>query len=444
MSEVLSIILDLCRGLEDRLFFACRKPKNSRQVGPGRFEPVVSQIRRLPVKIIIDILFTLCAGAPEHDNSFQSWASQTSQERLDTLAQTHLVQLSQDSHGDLIVVEMDLKHWSRLYTRILVLSLERSATFPLSISLWAGATRAAFRRQKQVNFLMDLPVFEFISSAKGNLPLLQTVHLPGTNVEEVNIFEVAPRLSRIYVEGLWRPGLPLFPWIQLNQILYLYSQAQHSLPLMPHCVSDSVFWLWHVTVSAMLPHSLQPIISDIRSLGLTLDDQGDSLHCSRMFDEIIANFTLPRLRVLCIGEIGETPTTSTQDTLETLQLGDVSTTDHEPIECLVRLPLLEHLLIVDLLLTDGEGEDVHDRHIVVTDHLLARLFWTSDSTTCVLCFDARLLLDQVKSRISPRSQGPPFQFHVCRAPSCQKDLDPDVWAQLRDLDNKRELMFFYF
>ncbi|KAJ7276900.1 hypothetical protein C8J57DRAFT_1504736 [Mycena rebaudengoi] len=113
---------------------------------------------------------------------------------------------------------------------------------------------------------------------------------------------------------------------------------------------------------------------------LTLDDQGDSLYCSRMFDAIIANLMLPRLRVLRIGEIWETPTTSTQvlawdqhnflgfiaqssfqDTVETLQLGDVSITDHKLIECLVHLPLLEHLLIADLLLTDGEGQDVHNR-----------------------------------------------------------------------------------
>ncbi|KAJ6598592.1 hypothetical protein B0H10DRAFT_734032 [Mycena sp. CBHHK59/15] len=219
--------------------------------------------------------------------------------------------------------------------------------------------------------------------------------------------------------------------------------------------------------AARLPLVLPSVTLEIQSLSLTLRDGShpDSDHSTAALGQILASFTIPSARELYFDTLPSdrarfwpqvqflafASRSSCGATLKSLQLHHLIITDVDLLQCLSALPLLETLAVSDYPGTEEAFRDVSD-HIVITDSLLRRLSWTSESTclvphlttfscTSLLRFDDRVLLDFVISRAREQEDNTRFEINIRAHAEHWRDLDLAVVIHLTRMKRERRLLF---
>ncbi|KAJ7673661.1 hypothetical protein DFH06DRAFT_1172974 [Mycena polygramma] len=197
-------------------------------------------------------------------------------------------------------------------------------------------------------------------------------------------------------------------------------------------------------------------MSDIQSLEWGLGDIDDEDHSRQVIGGLLGGLTLPGLQALTLNScFDEAPLFWPRDDflafasrslfhqkLTKLCLHDMVITADELVECLLEMQVLKELFIQDVPSKD---------HVLITDHLLRRLTWTSGPTFLIPRlssfrfasghhFDDYTLLDLVESRlVSGRTVMGPFKVVI----DWQREVAMDDWASacFTDLVGKRKLIF---
>ncbi|KAJ7922256.1 hypothetical protein B0H13DRAFT_129401 [Mycena leptocephala] len=216
---------------------------------------VFPPIRRLPVELLAEV-FEMCS--PFNDQSSLSrdqYSSlpdpNTPGQELDRLAQCHLLVLSQVSslwHNVALdipklwsTISLDTSLWTASCPCLSLLgaSLKRSGKHPVKIRVDASTGHLNAhpalellsqhaRRWQEVHFWVGPDFTQYLSNAKGNLPLLKTLHL-GTDWKGVDIFEIAPALRKVSFCGSTE-NIAKLPWPQIREFTYVGHRAFDPAP----------------------------------------------------------------------------------------------------------------------------------------------------------------------------------------------------------------------
>ncbi|KAJ7646049.1 hypothetical protein DFH06DRAFT_1096143 [Mycena polygramma] len=323
-----------------------------------------SPIRRLPPELLAEI-FGMCD--PPGERVLSNNIAPTKE--INRLAKKYLLQLSRVCfhwHGVAMETPMlwstiifDQTLWSscsrssKTLFDLVETSLERGADYPLTIRAAVGRGNPAERsilellgqhshRWKHVYLRVDTRCFPFLANARGRFPLLETLRL--INSSSVNhlpyiedIFESAPKLRVVFL-GDWHPTPLRLPWNTLRSFMYRIEP-----------------WL------------------DPSGGQTTLGTLLESMNCSRLAD---LRFIRSKSGAPCRWNqpcfLGFVSRSSLHMTLRILQI-DAALEDHELLQCLAVLPLLEVLYI----------SDSKNRHPTITDNLLQQLVWRPDQPCLV-------------------------------------------------------------
>ncbi|KAJ6464616.1 hypothetical protein C8R47DRAFT_1224687 [Mycena vitilis] len=217
---------------------------------------------------------------------------------------------------------------------------------------------------------------------------------------------------------------------------------------MQYCSQQCAFKLDDFRLSADISiPDIPPIHSDIWSLDLGLRCWSDAAVCRSTFSRILATITLPSLRHLRFrfpdlkghllwphdSFLVFAARSSLQTSLTTLSLHRMVVTEDELVECLLELPSLLNLSIQDV--------PPCEEHTLITDSLLQRLTWTSDTSSLVPClssfrvaslFRFDRLLNFVTSRIVPgKTNGRPFTLEM-KVLESNSEVEVEVLARTLD------------
>ncbi|KAJ7116198.1 hypothetical protein C8R43DRAFT_1078061 [Mycena crocata] len=477
--------IDLLENLLDRL----KSERAALQDYTVGCHSLFSPIRRLPNEVLTEI-FALCAPElyPYYSSQGTVHSFKTSLERA---AQVHLLRLSQVCCRWHEVVTCTPSLWATLeadfsvirrkrdqdrFERLIQLSLQRSATCPLTIACRAGSGLQSggpclalmvqsSARWRCIDFNIQPSTSQLFSLAKGNLPLLERLRLRGSTQSKLDVFEIAPSLHYVRLEELAQAP-PLLPWGQLGTFIYENMAGEdlisHGLPVMGRLSAFTSFTVQDLDISNLdLPTSgSSPVSFDIGYLRLGLLDHGDP-KCSQGFLVVIMGMLiLPRLKELFLeATVAESPLfwpqeqflglasrSSFDTTLTRLFLHDVVIAEGDLVECLSKLPLLLQLFIQDVV--DGTY------HTLITDSLLRRLTWTPNSDglvprinelnfTSIFTFDQHVWLDLVISRLTPgRTCGSPFNMDLHWHGGYEPDIDGEVETRLTQLEDQGEFVLW--
>ncbi|KAJ7189030.1 hypothetical protein C8R46DRAFT_935250 [Mycena filopes] len=418
---------------------------------------VASPVRRLPTELLAEI-FDMCA--PE-DQKIMSTTTPT--QEIERISKNYLLQLAQVcSHWrsvametpnlwSLIVLDTDL--WDRLpqssrtLLNLVASSLQRGGECPLTLHIAVDHGNRNDRsilellsghshRWRDVSMWIDPPSFSHLVQAKGNLGRLGVLRLASDTTwgEQIHpasdIFEIAPRLSDVRLAE-WEDLVPVLPWNQL----YLASlrlggrvPPARTMRILPLLLDTARLFIEPNSLSTPLQ---PPILSNIDNLAVEVVGAPRS---RPILGILFQSLTLPRLDMFFLEvwngffprwEQGPfldfVSRSSLQTTLTSLRI-DVVITDHELLECLATLPLLEELYIVD----SGDDSDP----ALLTEHLLQMLTRESDDT----CLVPSLYYLQLTSRFTFRDDVF-WDFIVSRVnhPCFEDDFEVAAyWCRSRD------------
>jgi hypothetical protein len=194
--------------------------------------------------------------------------------------------------------------------------------------------------------------------------------------------------------------------------------------------------------------ALITIQSDIPVLRLAVLDREGEEHSRAALGEIIGVLTLPNLRELLFrsSSPNDDPLfwpreqfpafasrSSLSETLTKLFLYHMVITKDELAECLSETKLLQELFIQDV---PGDADFEDEEHILITNSLLQRLAWRSDSSQSCLVpelhafsfaslflFDDPAFLDFLESRVVPAGDR---AFTIEAFSLIESELDPDI------------------
>ncbi|KAJ6564636.1 hypothetical protein B0H19DRAFT_1233464 [Mycena capillaripes] len=449
-------------------------------------------IRSLPPEVLLKI-FACCSQPSESDYSFISLARIASQQHMERLAKPQLLRLSRVcSHWHTIImgtpslwatIEVNLEQWflpsmAKGLTGLLTVAVERARTCPLRLKIRATSSRYAApgmdflarcsNRWQTVEIDISSRVFEDISFTSGNFPLLEALDIRGDYLDNLDIFQVAPRLREVTLrfEGAVAP--PPLPWDQLHTLNYETNSSANLcafMGLILRCTGLTVVkFLINISVLS-LPLALPPVNADLTSLAVTLTNRcSSSAHATETFSEIIGSFTLPSVTELSFRANSPLPLSwpqrrflalaarsSFRDTVTSLALHGIIITDVELLVCLAHLPRLESLAIADVPKPSADDESTD--HIVITDGLLHQLTQTADDANLIprlhifrfaslFQFAPQALLDVVSSRVeSGRTAVGPFQLEVHWDPDLAAALDPQIIEQLDALRRRGHISY---
>ncbi|KAF7362607.1 F-box domain-containing protein [Mycena venus] len=206
---------------------------------------ILAPIRRLPPELLVEIL-DFCAPP----SALQLGPTDTLVDELDRRGPRHLLRLSQvcsywrvvvKSSARLwscVVVDLDFWEESLMSSGMLMNSLDSAlnngGNYPLALR--AGLDRDHPERRRVLELLIkhahrwrDIHLWinlererDILAVAKGNLPLLENLHVDyslGPGAADLDIFEVAPRLTKVMFRGDVS-GIPILPWPQLKSFSY--------------------------------------------------------------------------------------------------------------------------------------------------------------------------------------------------------------------------------
>ncbi|KAJ7445292.1 hypothetical protein FB451DRAFT_1055675 [Mycena latifolia] len=225
-----------------------------------RCRSVFAPVRRLPTEILGEI-FSLCALEPMQ--LFVFWEHKTPRNNIDRVAQTHL--LRSWATIDVDLSETQPRDITKI-TKLLSLSLRRSANYPLTIHVHAGRSidpsRAVLEllaehssRWQTADIYISEFAFAYISAAKGNLPLLERLNISGASLSLLDIFEDAPNLTRVSFSELGS-DLPKLPWSQLHGVTYSHvwsvDNLRDGLQIMGRCPSGCRFSIFDLDIADLL------------------------------------------------------------------------------------------------------------------------------------------------------------------------------------------------
>ncbi|KAJ7464136.1 hypothetical protein FB451DRAFT_1562008 [Mycena latifolia] len=317
-------------------------------------------------------------------------------------------------------------------TNLLSLSLQRSANSPLTIHLRAESQTAGpalelvaqhSARWRAADIYILPQVFTYIAAAKGNLPLLELLEIGGSALDQLDVFDTAPKLTEVKISCFGADN-PQLPWPQLQQVTYEYTGPTlhivdgfgEGLQVMQQCSSACKFSLFDLDFTDQdfpIPH-LTPVHSDISELYLSLSDDGGPEH----FLLIVPGCCRRKPPFLAAGPMG-----CLLLAVLTLRYSTASIppwTEEDLVECLSEMRVLIDLHIEDV---PSSGSGVGD-HLLVTNSLLQRLTWTADppclipnlgifAFSSLFTFDDSVLLAFVTSRLVPgQIDAEPFRLDM--------------------------------
>ncbi|KAJ7088221.1 hypothetical protein C8R43DRAFT_298019 [Mycena crocata] len=472
--------LNAGRNLLDKYSIGCRS--------------VFAPIRRLPTEILTTI-FALCApeSQPFYTSRNSSYSMKSGQERV---AQLHLLRVAgvcllwhkmvmgtPSLWADIEADYSDGGYWLatddpfKKFEGFVQVSLERSANCSLTIAV--RATHPASRqclellakhsdRWRSADIWIHIQRIPSLRDVKGNLPLLQHLRLGGVGLQDIDIFENAPKLTLVELANVSDTPSKL-PWKQLELLSYAWVHKTElltdGLATMRHLPQDCLFMSRvHVTDLDFRIHTLSPVHSDIKWLRLALADNHSPDHSREALGEFLRSLTLPFLKALVLkAGFADRPVLwprayfpafalSSCRTLTRLTLFEMIITAEELAECLSNLPTLVDLQIEDVPSWAGDTPD----HVLVTDGLLRTLTWTPESSltprlkyfVCrsLLTFDDHVLLEFISSRIVPgQNVDGSFQVEIYFFPTTpdERDLDESVWEQIEKMCGEGDLAFVH-
>ncbi|KAJ6536370.1 hypothetical protein B0H19DRAFT_1038676, partial [Mycena capillaripes] len=390
-------------------------------------------------------IFEMCS--PYQEEPMMS-DSTTPTQQLDRLAKFHLLQLSQVSSPWRRValgtprlwssITVDTALWrtlpkSRLRAlSLLAAALDRSGGHPLRVwvCLSGESTVAVMKlltqhaqRWQEIYFRGDRGSGEYLTTAKLNLPLLQTVHFRA-NWTSIDAFEVAPALTKVSFSG-HPEHIPKLPWSQIRDFGYIGPQYSSvpidALSTAKYLTNGAAFRftcnLAQTAVNTTWPH----VSSDVQSLTLELESSLFIATAPILLGRILDSLTLPHLRRLRLNPRDtELPIWNPERFLAFAQRSTlhnhltylylrVIITDAELLQCLAVLPRLEGLTL-------SERKSRPD-HISITDALLQGITWKPDVGTSLipklrylnlsshLHFSDETYWDLISSRVRPGRYG---------------------------------------
>lgn len=359
---------------------------------------------------------------------------------------------------------------SEVLMRLIASSLERGGSHPLRIQVAVadhpdgrGVLEFLSRhapRWRHFILWSELPSFDFIAAAKGNLPLLETLEISSQNEECTgsDVFLVAPRLCDVTFTG-WAAKVPTLPWNQLERCKYiniLPNDFVDSLALLPH-FSTGTRCIFELAVLDILdPIDLPPISSNIPAFNLVLT-VNSYWGTSDVLGAVLACLTLPCLDTLAlVGELNEPPLHWNQDkflsfasrsalhaSLVELEIR-ATIQDYQLLQCLAGLPLLDALIL----------SESHDHsNTFITDDLFAGLVRRSEDTCLVprltfLCLTSCLRFSEstfwefAASRLVPdRPDDGLSQVKIYWLPNQIRELSPEFLDHGLELDARGDLAF---
>jgi hypothetical protein len=216
------------------------------------------------------------------------------------------------------------KRWDTTI-QLLSRSLDRSANCPLTIHCFAIDEKAGpglellvrhSARWRTLDVYWELPTFDFLSPVKGSLPLLERLDIGGSDLDSLDVFESAPKLTH-FGSSEFFGHLPKLPWAQLEHVKYgsaakMYTdnyQIGDALAIMRCFPAGCDVEILNLDLSDMgLPISALPAVeSKIWSLELSATDDHDLDHFCQAFGEILGALTLPLLQQLALLASGHQP-----------------------------------------------------------------------------------------------------------------------------------------
>ncbi|KAJ7484345.1 hypothetical protein FB451DRAFT_82502 [Mycena latifolia] len=457
---------------------------------------VYAPIRHLPDEILLEI-FEYCSPM-ELSRYRDLWPSHNVDGSASRIAQRHLRQLSGvcRSWRDIVMsspslwstIDMDLipfhpvrrlgEHIKENRMRLLNSSLDLSAVAPLHIYIRShpltlshhesGAARAishlvqsSSRWQDATISLMD-PDFRCLAPAKGNLPLLKSLHICGTMPDEFDVFDTAPRLTELNLEESFPPH-PKLPWRQLHTIRFtrLFPMDLPEVLSQLSCctkMTNLTFHKLHIQEEPELPH-LPSFVFDIRTFTIVFFVDTDLSLESPVADAIIGSITLPRGTSLHFKSC-DTPLAWPQksflefsvrsachDTLISLEIFNMLISAADLLQCLAGLPRLEVLIVSDPIYWPNAHSE--PAMYLVNDELFRGLTWTSDAGVLVprlhafdcetfMRFEHQIYLDFIISRLEAGCNDlGPFQTSLFRSHGGY--VDPILVERLSELVRRKEL-----
>ncbi|KAJ6535134.1 hypothetical protein B0H19DRAFT_1080527 [Mycena capillaripes] len=428
-----------------------------------------------------------------------SYTPATATEEVELIAKKYLLQLSRVCsrwHEIAMftprlwsILTLDTSLWdgstkSSTLLALVAASLNRGANFPLNITLVVelGHPNEALildllsqhsYRWRKISLCIDPRSLIFLANAIGNLPVLDE-HLLYDFTESDDpyaddLFATAPRLKTVSIVD-WPCKLPMLPWGQLRHFQYINRESGDLLvvPQVLPLLSDKATFELRINISSItLPLELPPILSNISILFITstvdsdeptsddestVDDDSDEsnhTHTMTIFGALWGCSTWPSLKHLRFGTnwhdlaprwnqtyfMDFAFRSSLQTTLGMCVI-DVLVEEHELLECLFALPLLEDLRIWDC-------EDQHCP-VVITDSLLHRLALRRDHPNLIprlnwlylaslFRFQDDALEDFITSRITHLRYESVFEAKIYWLSRRDREFTPEFSAKLSGL-----------
>ncbi|KAJ6582378.1 hypothetical protein B0H19DRAFT_1061794 [Mycena capillaripes] len=400
---------------------------------------LLSPIRRLSSEILAQI-FEECGRPAEDPNSPEPPPeTDTWETHIQRLARKPLLTVSQ--FWDTIQLHSP-QLWGtqrHLNTSLEVLRaiLERGGNIPLTFDLSITSPKAVSAlvllghhcaRWKTARLLCPSSDLRQLDSIKGNLPLLETLHLEIFSCDDddashlMELFSDAPRLKVFVVGRQFPPAAAAMHFERLRTF---------------GCLGQMVG-----------------------------QEHFHAAECTKAITDVFGCLALPRLRELRF-ESREAPfcliswahqafmdlaeRSSFHDHLHSLSLRHVVIAEADLLEVLIVLRSLKHLEVSDHRKIHPDGAD----RVLITDSLFSAL--TLNPTTHTLCVvpalhslvchsllqfndHAYLRFLVWRRREKPSDAGPLFSSRMCWWPGCRWELDADVVVQLRELCIRKELV----
>ncbi|KAJ7648114.1 hypothetical protein FB45DRAFT_1052468 [Roridomyces roridus] len=250
-------------------------------------------------------------------------------------------------------------------------------------------------RWKTLNLWNGIPSVQAISSAKGNLPLLESAIISIRNNEwsdSIGVFGDAPLLTALTFTG-WVAQLPLVPWDQLRQLRFINAvpgELAESLSLLSR-FSTEVTCCLDLIVDDTFPLELPHLSSRIQDLTLKFELYGEEPIANDLIGSVLKSLTLPHLSSLSLrGDATKSPEplvwnqaafipfalrSGLRDTLLRLNI-DAHCAARDLLQCLVHLPLLQELVLVE---SDGVSSD-----LIISDELFVAFARVSESDQIIV------------------------------------------------------------